>query len=340
MGVRNLISNDEAYQMPLSPPSSPTGPTVPSVPVGASGPIVPEITSFTLNETIVAPPVKITNKQGTSADGTEVTHTTFETTDKTAVVDITEDLVGLVTKLNNDTTAPGSEKSLVLASISDYASKIQCSDFHGKGTIDDYSVLFQAASKIATDAKQMALDIDVQGFNEFGTAADELSKLFTSFTLKLQTISIIDDLVFLKSIASALAKIWNLSEVFGEFKKTILATATVELPKSAHDTKVLVEGVMDEINCAMTYISNFVTPDPSAPENAQLSEKDKTIISKAVSTIENWSTLCDEGVTIAMANNPDVKYLKQASQDLKSKATILGNSTALLRTKLSFYNLS
>lgn len=319
--------------MPITPLSSPVAP------VGATGPAVPEITSFTLNQTIVAPPVKITNQQGTAADGTEVTHTTFETTDKTAVVDITENLVGLVTTVHDATAVISREKSLVLASISDYASKIQCSDFHGKGTIDDYSVLFQAASKIATDAKQMALDIDVQGFNEFGAAADELSKLFTSFTLKLQTISIIDDLVFLKSIGSALAKIWNLSEVFGEFKKTILATATVELPKSAHDTKVLVEGVMDELNCAMTYISNFVTPNPDAPENAKLSEKDKTIISKAVSTIDNWSVLCDEGVTIAMANNPDVQYLKQASLELKSKASILGNSTSILRAKLNAYNL-
>lgn len=319
--------------MPITPPSSPVAP------VGATGPAPPEITSFTLNQTIVQPPVKITNQQGSAADGTEVTHTTFETTDKTAVVDITENLVGLVTTVHDTSAVISSEKSLVLASISDYASKIQCSDFHGKGTIDDYSVLFQAASKIATDAKQMSLDIDVQGFNEFGAAADELSKLFTSFTLKLQTISIIDDLVFLKSIASALAKIWNLSEVFGEFKKTILATATVELPKSAHDTKVLVEGVMDELNCAMTYISNFVTPDPSAPENAKLSEKDKTIISKAVSTIDNWSVLCDEGVTIAMANNTDVQYLKQASLELKSKASILGNSTSILRAKLNAYNL-
>jgi hypothetical protein len=317
-----------------SPASSPTGPT------GASGPVVPEITHLTLDETIIAPPVKITNQQGTAANGDNATHTTFETTDKTAVVDITKNLVGIVSVLHDDMPPVGSEKAAVLASISDYASKIQCSDFHGKGTIDDYSALFEAASKIATDAKQMTLDIDVEGFNEFGAAADELSKLFTSFTLKLQTINIIDDMVFLRSIASALAKIWNLSEVFGKFKKTILATATVELPKSAHDTKVLVEGVMNEINCAMTYISNFVTPDPDAPEAAKLSDKDKLIISKAVSTIDNWSTLCDQGVTIAMANNPDVQYLKQASQELKSKATVLGNSTALLRTKLSWYNLS
>lgn len=319
--------------MPPTPPSSPKGPT-------GTGPAVPEITSFTLNETLTTGGVKVVNQQGSAVDGTEVTHTTLETTDKNAVVNVAEDLVGTVTSFYDDTAVDSSEKSVVLSQIKDYASKIQCSDFHGKGSIDDYSVLFQAASKIATDAKQMSLDIDVEGFNEFGAAADELSKLFTSFTIKLQTISIIDDMVFLRAISSALAKIWHLSEVFGKFKETILATATVELPKSAHDTKVLVEGVMDEINCAMTYISNFVTPDPLAPANAKLSAADKTIISKAVSTIDNWSSLCEQGVSIAMSQSPDIQFLKNASDSLKSKATQLGNSTSILRAKLNAYNLS
>lgn len=332
--------------MPSTPPPSPTGPKSSTGPTGgssntgATGPVVPEITSFTLNETIASGGVKVVNQQGTAADGTEVTHTTLETTDKTLVVDVAENLVGTVTSFYDDTTVDTSPKGIVLSQIKDYASKIQCSDFHGKGSIDDYSALFQAASKIATDAKQMTLDIDTEGFNEFGAAADELSKLFTSFTIKLQTINIIDDMVFLQSIASALAKIWNLSEVFGKFKETILATATVELPKSAHDTKVLVEGVMDEISCAMTYISNFVTPDPLAPANAQLSATDKSVISKAVSTIDNWSILCDQGVSIAMSQSPDILFLKQASEELKAKATRLGSSTSILRAKLASYNLS
>lgn len=322
--------------MPPSPRSTP--PSSPVPPTGASGPIIPEITNFTLNETIIGGGVTIVNTQGTSANNTGVTQTTFDTTDTNAVVDVDQNLVGIV-KFYDDTTAVGTEKSLILSEIADYASKIKCSDFQGKGTIEDYSVIFEAASKIATDAKQMTLDIDIAGFNEFGAAADELSKLFTSFTLKLQSISVIDDIVFLRSISSSLAKIWNLSEVFGKFKKTILATSTLDVPKSVHDTKLLVEAMMNEINCSMTFINNFVTPSCNAPESAELSANDKEIINKAVSTIDNWSVLCDQGITIAMSNNSDIKYLKQASEELKSKATLLGSNTSILRAKLASYNL-
>ena len=72
--------------------------------------------------------------------------------------------------------------------------------------------------------KQMQLDIDIDGFNNLGQAADDLSALFGSFIIKLQTVSIIDDTVFLQAVATALRKIVNLSKVFGCFKDTILAT--------------------------------------------------------------------------------------------------------------------
>jgi len=69
-----------------------------------------------------------------------------------------------------------------------------------KGTIDDYNELFIAASKIANDTKQMKLDVEVDGFDDFGRAADELSELFASFTKKIQNINIINDETFLQSV--------------------------------------------------------------------------------------------------------------------------------------------
>jgi hypothetical protein len=65
---------------------------------------------------------------------------------------------------------------------------------------------------------------------------------------------------------------------------------------------------MGEINCAMGYINNFVTPDLSLPAG-QLSSVDKNIIVQAVHTIENWSVLCDQGVSIALANSPDIQCI-------------------------------
>jgi len=306
-------------------------------PSGSPGATVPDITSFTLNQTDAGPNVTVVTQQGTSSDGTEVTKVVLETTNTDSDIKVSEKLMGEVVKYYDDER--NAVKIAVMSQIRDYASQIKCEDFHGKGTMEDYSALFQAASKIANDAKQMQLDVDVAGFNEFGAAAESLSALFTSFTLKLQNVSIIDDMAFLQAIASALAKIVHLSDVFGKFQNTIVAVASVELPKTAHDTRVLVQEVMGELDCAMTYINNFVSPDSNAPDASKLSADEKDIISKAVSTLDNWSELCDQGVTIAMANNTDIQYLKSASTDLRSKAGTLTSAASLLRSKLQQYNL-
>ena len=298
------------------------------------------ITQFTLNEAFDVSGAHITNKQGSAANGTEVTITTFQTTDASNVdLTLTENLVGLVETGYNDEADPNSPQSLILAEIRDYAGKINCTDFQGKGTIDDYSQLFQAASKIANDVTQIKLDVDVEGFNEFGAAADELSKLFNSFIVKLQTVSIIDDIDFLRSIAAALRKIWNLSEVFGRFKETILATATVKVPQSSHDARLLVSTIMSEVGCAMTYINHFVNPLTPAPAAATLTANDRVVINKAVDTIDSWSVLCEQGVTIAMSNNPDIQYFSTASHQLRTNAALLTNNTSTLRGRLAAYNI-
>jgi hypothetical protein len=228
-----------------------------------------------------------------------------------------------------------SSANAVLNQIKFYASEISCSQFQGKGTIEDYTEIFDAASRIANESKQIQLDVDIEGFNEFADAADQLSKLFTSFIVKLQNVSIIDDLAFLTSVSIALEKIWNLSKVFGKFKETILATSTIELPKSTHDTRVVLEGVVSNVNCAMKYVSHFVDASFSAPPNSDLSDEEKGILKSAVQTIDNWNVLCEQGVTIAMANNPDIQYIKQASAQLKNTTQTLVSATNQLKSKLS-----
>ena len=183
----------------------------------------------------------------------------------------------------------------------------------------------------------MQLDIDIDGFNDFGKAADDLSALFINFTKRLQNINIINDTGFLRAVLESLKKIYNLSEVFGKFKSTILVTSEIKIPKTAHDTKNILVGVMDEVNCAMNYINNFVTPD-AALVNAHLTSADKNIITKAVDTIDNWQTLCDQGISIALTNNTDMVYLKQTNQDLKQKTVAIKSMTDKLKLKLVQYN--
>jgi hypothetical protein len=238
---------------------------------------------------------------------------------------------------DDETNSPNGQ---IVNQIKEYAQQIQCSDFHGKGTIDDYTQLFVAASKIANESKQMSLDVNIDGFNEFAQAADEMSKLFGSFIIKLQNVNIINDTLFLQAILLALEKIVNLSNVFGRFKKTILATSTIEIPKSTHETSVVLHGVMDEINCAMNYISHFVNPTDFVPIDADLSVDEKNIINKAVDTINSWNILCDQGVSIALSNNQDLTFINNASNQLKSTTQNLKLYTQNLKNKFTSYNIT
>ena len=300
---------------------------------------VPTIQTYIVNETIVEPGLEIKNKEGFDASGDYVAYTTFDTTHPELYdPQIQEKLLETV-DIYSDDLLPTSENAILLNQIKDYASKIQCSDFHGKGSIDDYTELFCAAAKIANESKSMSLNVDIQGFDEFSKAADELSELFNGFIVKLQNVNIINDIEFLRSISIALRKIWNLSEVFGKFKQTILTTTTIQFPKSAHETKIVLEGVMDEVNCAMRYITHFVSPSQVVPVDADLSAEEKNIIDKAVSTIENWNIICEQGVTIAMENNADINFIKQASNELKQTTLQLKGATASLKNKLAAFKI-
>ncbi len=292
--------------------------------------------TVSLNQTIVEPGLEINYNQQAIPDTSVTTNATFISTDPVNYVPNINENLNEVVEYNYDDHVITESDNLV-DEIRDYASKIKCEDFHGKGSIDDYAALFQAASKIASDSKQMQLDIDIDGFNDFGKAADDLSELFINFTKRLQNINIINDTSFLRAVLDSLKKIYNLSEVFGKFKSTILVTSEIKIPKTAHDTKIILSGVMDEVNCAMNYINNFVTPDASLT-NAQLTSADKNIIDKAVSTIDNWQTLCDQGVSIALTNNSDMVYLKQTNTELKQKTIAIKSMTDKLKLKLTQYN--
>jgi len=314
----------------MSRPSTPT----PTESNGSNSPTststTPSNSTILVNETIVEPGLEIHNQQQLDASQNYTATTTFTST-QPEVYDpnITQNLNELVS-VYDDT-----QNAAILNQIKVYATEIQCSDFHGKGSIDDYKELFKAASKIANESKQIELDVNIEGFNEFAQAADDLSNLFESFTLRLQNINIINDLTFLTAIANALQKIVNLSNVFGRFKETIISTTTIQIPKSAHETKVVLESVMGNINCAMNYIGHFVdaSNNPDLP-NASLSTEEQNIIKKAVDTIDNWNLICEQGVSIAMNNNEDIKYITQASSQLKQTTTRLGQLTSTLRAKL------
>ena len=297
-------------------------------------PYVEPIVNVISTATVTGTGYQVVQNSGTDVSGTHIDRTTFDTTHPELYdPQIHEVLSQTIVYKETD-----SQSAVLLTQIKAYAQEINCSDFHGKGTIDDYTVLFEAAGRLANESKQIKLDIDIDGFNQFAQAADELSDLFSGFILKLQSVNIISDITFLTSISIALGKIVHLSNVFGKFKQTIFDTSVIQFPKSAHDTKMVISDVMGEVNCAMHYINYFVSPTETGLVDAQLSADEKNIISKSVDTINNWNILCENGVSIAMANNIDVQYIQGANEQLKLSAAALKNNIFNLKRKLAVYN--
>ena len=277
----------------------------------------------------------VTNQQSLNSQGDVITASTFTTTNPSIDMQVSEDLRQNVVVFNDETV--GSSTLALVNTIRDYAAQIKCEDFHGKGTIDDYKTLFQAASNIANESTQMTLNVDVEGFTEFGQAADQLSTLFSSFITKLNNVNIINDVAFLQTVATALQKIVNLSKVFGKFKDTIVATSTIRLPQSVVDTQTVLQNVMGEVNCAMNYMTYFVNPVDTTLTAAVLSNDEKSVVNNAVQTINNWNTLCQQGVSLTMANDVNIKSISQSNANLKAKSNVLQSIATTLQAKLASY---
>jgi len=283
--------------------------------------------------------LEIITETGKKPDGTEVIQILAFTTDPSSDVQIVEKLNTTI-QIYDDEIDP--EVNGIIQEISQYASKINCTDFQGKGSIDDYAELFKVASNLAQEAKQTSLQIDIAGFNEFGNAADELSKLFQQYIVKLENMNVINDKDFLKAISVSLKKIWNLSETFGKFKETILGTSTIKVPKSLKDTRDVIEDVMGDIDCAMKYVHHFISPETDDCNTnlcgyAELSTEEKEMIEESIHTIQQWDKLYNKGMQIAISENADVKFIEEANKIIQTTTNSLKDATAIFKGKLTFY---
>jgi hypothetical protein len=283
--------------------------------------------------------MKTITETGTKHDGTEVIQIISFTTDPSNHIQIVEKLNTQI-EIYDDTIDP--EINTIIKEISQYASKISCSDFQGKGTIDDYAELFKVASNLSQTTKQTSLDINITGFNEIGNVADELSKLFQQYIVKLENINIINDKSFLNSILVSLKKIWNLSETFGKFKETILGTSIIKVPKSMKDTRIVIEDIMSDVDCIMKYIHHFISPEKDTSsnhlcENADLSEYEKKMIKESIQTISNWDYLFNKGMQIAISENSDVKFIEEANKIIQNTTNSLKDATSIFKGKITIY---
>ena len=195
---------------------------------------------------------------------------------------------------------------------------------------------FNAASQFVNNTTQVELDVQVDGFNQFAQAADDLSTLFVNFTKQLQNVNIIKDDLFLTTILNSLQRIINLKNTFGKFTETIKATNTIQLSNSISETKQILEEVTNEIDCAMNYITHFTTNSSNIP-SASLSDIDKNAIERSAQTLNAWSEICNHGVSIAMVNDPNIQYIQSSNQYFMSQSKLLQQSTSSLRGRYSSY---
>ena len=91
-------------------------------------------------------------------------------------------------------------------------------------------------------------------------------------------------------------------------------------------------------NIIQAYAQNSTRKWIEIKSRSKLSNEDKNIISKAITTIDNWGVLCEHGVSIALSNSSDIQYLTQANNELKQKTNNLRNLTSTLRTKFANLN--
>jgi hypothetical protein len=86
----------------------------------------------------------------------------------------------------------------------------------------------------------------------------------------------------------------------------------------------------------MKYIQHFVNPTVEL-EEAKLNDIDRNVIQRATTTIEAWSQIYENGVSVAMNQNEDIQYIHQANGVFKDQAIVLRQSTSQLRNKYSQY---
>lgn len=290
------------------------------------------INSFT---TSISGGFEIIRESAVLPDGTIIYQQVGFTVDPSSDIQITQDLSAII-QIYNDETDPS--LNAIMQEISQYAANINCINFQGKGSIDDYAELFTVASNLAREAKQTTLVIDISGFYEFGNAADELSKVFQQYIVKLENINVVNDMEFLKAITASLKKISHLADVFGKFKETILATSIVEIPKSLEDTRLILDGVMSEVDCAMKYVHHFICPenDISMCAASSLSPEEKALIAAAISTIQDWDNKYSKNLQVVLSENADVKFIKEANKIIASTARDMKNATTIFKGKISF----
>jgi hypothetical protein len=229
----------------------------------------------------------------------------------------------------------------LLDEIREYAAKINYKDFHGKGTIEDYSKLFEAVSKMANDYKKAELDFETEGFNDFSHTAEEMINVFELYSKKIQNINIINDTHFLISISNSLEKMIKLSDAFIKFNKTVLSISDIHIPEKVCETTQILSDAMVDITCAVNYISHFINPNNinNPLLYSELNKEDKNTIDNAVNIITNMNLNYND-IKNRLENEQVCKDIIKYNKSIRKSSDILKNATTNFKNKINNYTFN
>jgi len=225
-----------------------------------------------------------------------------------------------------------SETLNILNQINDYASKIEILDFKNKGRIEDYLSLIQNAQNMVDQNKTHNVNTDLTQYNNLGVVADELSELFNQLTINIQQKTTIISKDFLNGLLSTMEKLYNLSNVFGKFKKVMTTELVVNVPKSLVNVENTLKKVSDTLTSASNYITYFA-------DSSNVTDKD-TICNSQLSTNDFNNIQQSINILSTSQNNMNILIDKQLStittniNSLTNNISTLSNSLNKLKVKI------
>ena len=96
------------------------------------------------------------------------------------------------------------------------------------------------------------------------------------------------------------------------------------LHSSIDETKKILEGVTEEVECVMKHLNHFSTP--TNLESANLSPVNRNAITHAIITLNSVSM-----------NNEDIQHIKRTNQTFIQQGAQLRRTTNIIRERYSYY---
>jgi hypothetical protein len=129
--------------------------------------------------------------------------------------------------------------------------------------------------------------------------------------------------MFLSAVLSAIKKVVALSKAFSAFQESILEN---RIHSSIGETKHILEGVTQEVECVMKHLNHFSTP--TNLESANLSPVNRVAITHAINSLNN--------ITVSM-DTQDIQYINRTNQTFIQQSAQLRRTTNIIRERYSYY---